>query len=312
MSYTLGASYGKQSVPVFKVLKSGSGAQEVHSVLDMVVQVTLFGDVQKSWLSGNNSQIVPTETQKNTCYAIALQHEFDCPEDYATILGKDFLTRHRHLAKTEISIQARRWDRVKTTQGAAHNHAFTTSPDPITTTCKVIVERTSGRHFSTHVSSGVQKLRLLKTTQSGFEGFIVDKYTTLKPIGSGSGSVSATRMFSTEMTGTWAFNSAPQGGYAAANRRICELLVTQFAGDRPDGVFSKSLQETTYKMCTTVLNAFPSVENMNLITPNIHFYVWEGEQFGLQNDNAVFQSTDPGTTASGRIVTNLSRARSKL
>ena len=79
--------------------------------------------------------------------------------------------------------------------------------------------------------------------------------------------MSATRMFSTEMTGTRAFNSAPQGGYAAANRRICELLVTQFAGDRPDGVFSKSLQETTYKMCTTVLNAFPSVENMNLITP---------------------------------------------
>jgi urate oxidase len=161
-------------------------------------------------------------------------------------------------------------------------------------------------------SSGVKKLRLLKTTQSGFEGFIVDKYTTLQPVGSGAGSVSATRMFSTEMTGTWAFSAKPRGGYAAANSRIRELLVTQFAGDRPDGVFSKSLQETTYKMCTTVLDAYPSVENVCLVTPNIHFYRWEGEQFDLKNDNVVFQSTDPGTTASGRIVTTLSRKRSKL
>jgi urate oxidase len=325
-SYSLGASYGKQSVPVFKVLKHGSGASEVHSVLDMVVQVTLFGAVDKSWLSGDNSQIVPTETQKNTCYAIALQHEFDCPEDYAAILGQDFLSRHRHLSTAEICVQARRWDRIKTTQGDAHNHAFTTCPDPITTTCKVVVDRTAGGghgsgHGSSHgsnssysvrTSSGVKKLRLLKTTQSGFEGFIVDKYTTLQPVGSGAGSVSATRMFSTEMTGTWAFSAKPRGGYAAANSRIRELLVTQFAGDRPDGVFSKSLQETTYKMCTTVLDAYPSVENVCLVTPNIHFYRWEGEQFDLKNDNVVFQSTDPGTTASGRIVTTLSRKRSKL
>ena len=108
MSYSLGASYGKQSVPVFKVLKSGQGASEVHSVLDMVVQVTLFGAVDKSWLSGDNSQIVPTETQKNTGYAIALQNEFDCPEDYAAILGRDFLSRHGHLSTTEICVRARR------------------------------------------------------------------------------------------------------------------------------------------------------------------------------------------------------------
>lgn len=310
-AYELGASYGKQSVPVLKVLKSGSGTGEVHSVLDMVVQTTLFGSVQKSWLSGDNSQIVPTETQKNTCYAIALQHDFDCPEDYATMLGKDFLTRHRHLNMVEVRVQSRRWDRVNTTKGDAHNHAFTSCPEPLTATCKVVVSRLTGRgnDFSVNVSSGVKNLRLLKTTQSGFEGFIVDKYTTLKPVGSGAGSVSSTRMFSTEMTGEWSFSDAPTGGYANANRRIQQLLVTQFAGDRPDGVFSKSLQETTYKMCTTVLNAFPCVENVHLITPNIHFYRWEGEQFNLMNDNVVFQSTDPGTTASGRIVTTLSRSR---
>jgi hypothetical protein len=33
----------------------------------------LTGDVDASWLTGENHQIVPTETQKNTCYALALQ-----------------------------------------------------------------------------------------------------------------------------------------------------------------------------------------------------------------------------------------------
>ena len=86
----LGASYGKQSVPVLqgaqiRFWRPGGPLRARHGRPGHA-----FGDVQKSWLSGNNSQIVPTETQKNTCYAIALQHEFDCPEDYATILGKDF------------------------------------------------------------------------------------------------------------------------------------------------------------------------------------------------------------------------------
>jgi urate oxidase len=58
---------------VFKVLKGVDGK---HDILDMVVQLMLRGDVSLSWTHGDNRQIVPTETQKNTCYAIALQHHF--------------------------------------------------------------------------------------------------------------------------------------------------------------------------------------------------------------------------------------------
>jgi urate oxidase len=307
MSYQLDASYGKQSVPVMKVNKSGNG---VHTVLDMTVQIVLKGSIDRSWLTGNNSQIVPTETQKNTCYANALLNEFDCGEDYATFLGKDLLTRHGHLTSATIDVDEARWDRVTDPSGR-HNHAFTSPHSPIITTCQVVVNRDSSVRdgFSVTVSSGIKNLRLLKTTQSGFDGFIVDKYTNLQPT-----TPSSTRMFSTEMTAKWTYSCKPKGGYAAAKQNITKILVENFAGPAPSGLYSKSLQETVYKMCTASLDQYQSIHNIHLITPNIHFYRWDAEQFGLKNPNIVFQSTKPDSTASGRIVTSVTRdsVRSRL
>ena len=270
----------------------------------MTIQVVLSGDVQKSWLSGNNSQIVPTETQKNTCYAVATMNDFDCGEDYAIFLGTDLLTRHKHLSGAVINVDEAKWDRVVDLQGTPHNHAFTSPHQPITTTCQVSVQRdaTSATGVSAEVSSGVKDLRLLKTTQSGFDGFIVDKYTNLQPT-----SPSSTRMFSTEMTASWTYASKPFGGYSVAKSKIIQLLISKFAGPAPNGIFSKSLQETVYKMATTALKHYPTMHTIQLITPNIHFYRWDAESFGLKNPNIVFQSTKPDSTASGRIETVVTR-----
>lgn len=310
--YQLDASYGKQSVPVMKVNKNEKTG--VHTVLDMTVMVVLTGDVNKSWLTGNNSQIVPTETQKNTCYANAVLNDFDCGEDYAIFLGTDLLTRHTHLASATIDVDEARWDRVMGANGTGHDHAFTSPHTPIITTCHVVVQRDAHARggFSVVVSSGIKSLRLLKTTQSGFDGFIVDKYTTLQPT-----SPSSTRMFSTEMTAQWTYSSKPTIGYSAAKNDISKVLIAKFAGPAPGGVFSKSLQETVYKMGTAALDKYASMDNIHLITPNIHFYRWNSEQFGLKNPNVVFQSTKPDSTASGRIVTTITRstkspARSRL
>lgn len=302
--FVLDGTYGKQSVPVCKILKDPSTG--VHRVLDMMVQIICSGAVEKSWLTGDNSQILPTETQKNTCYVTALKTEFDCGEDYAVALGTDILTRHTHLTGIDVTVAERLWDRVSQ-GGVAHNHGFTSGSGPIATTCKVSLRRQGGPDLSVSVEAGVQNLRLLKTSQSGFEGFIRDEYTNLKPIGQGADSTSATRLCATEMTASWTYAKKPPQGYAAAKSRICELLVSRFVGKAPDGEFSKSVQETAYKMSCDVLKELDTVESVSLITPNIHFYRFDSEQFGFKNDNVVFQSTEPHNTASGRIHTNVSR-----
>eukprot|EP00051_Salpingoeca_urceolata_P010649 m.130601 g.130601 ORF g.130601 m.130601 type:complete len:302 (+) comp16795_c0_seq4:192-1097(+) len=297
---SLGPRYGKQSVPVFKIRKQGAH----HEVIDLVVRIMLEGDVSDSWLTGENHQILPTETQKNTCYALAALTEYDCPETYALALGADILRRHGHFDSVTLDVEQRKWERI-VVGGKGHNHAFYAPKDAIKGTCHVVVTRSTSS-----VTSGVKDVKIMKTTQSGFKGFIKDKYTTLQPVGAGTDYPD--RIMCTEMDSTWTWSRKPRGGYAAANKAVFETLIAHFAGPPDTGVFSKSLQETTYKMATAALAEFPELTEVYLGTPNVHFYRSELEKFGIPNPNVVFQSTDCHSTASGRIETHLARTLAKL
>ena len=90
------------------------------------------------------------------------------------------------------------------------------------------------------------------------------------------------------------------------------FVIELFAGPPDTGVWSKSLQETAYKMCVEVLRKFPEVSHVHLVTPNIHHYTYPLERFGMSNPNIVFQSTDCHTTASGRIETMVRRPGARL
>ena len=54
-SLSLKATSGKQSVPVFKVRKTG----KKHQVFDLVVKIMLSGHVDKSWLSVSRRVLEP-------------------------------------------------------------------------------------------------------------------------------------------------------------------------------------------------------------------------------------------------------------
>jgi urate oxidase len=157
-SFFLQPTYGKQSVPVFKIRKAGPR----HSIVDMMIKIMLEGDVAASWLTGDNFQILPTETQKNTCYAIALKTDFSSVEDYALALGRDILARHKWFTKATIDVQERMWERAKV-DGKEHNHVFFSANVPIKRTAHVVVHRNG----PAEVVSGVSDIRVMKTTQSG-------------------------------------------------------------------------------------------------------------------------------------------------
>mmetsp|Transcript_34018 Transcript_34018/g.78590 ORF Transcript_34018/g.78590 Transcript_34018/m.78590 type:complete len:314 (+) Transcript_34018:101-1042(+) len=300
-SYALEGSYGKQAVPVFKIRKHVGGK---HDVVDLMVEIMLEGEVQESWLSGENHQILPTETQKNTCYVNALNTEYDSSEQYGLALARDILDRHSHIQVVNLAIEERPWTRVTTSSGAEHNHVFMKPKDPHKITSKMRVPR-SGH---AHIVSGVDDLCLMKTTQSGFSGFIVDEYTTLQPVG-GPGSANPDRIMCTELSANWEYCSGvmPSDGFKVTNAAILQTLLDVWGGDPQQGIYSKSVQQTAYRIATAILDNFPCIDAVTLTTPNIHHYRHELEQFGLENPNIVFQSTDCHTTASGRIITRLSR-----
>jgi urate oxidase len=302
--YELTPTYGKQSVPVFKIRKEGNN----HSIIDMVVKIMLEGTISKSWLEGENSEIVPTETQKNTCYALAMKTQFDCIEDYGLALGRDMLARHSHLSCVNLDITERTWERAQV-GGRAHNHVFVSSPSPVRRLCRIKLARGD----AAQVTSGVCDIKVMKTTQSGFMGYIQDEYTTLKPVGVGGSAPD--RIMCTEMVAEWSYATgrAPEGRFVEVNKRVFDTLLSTLAGPTDRGVFSKSLQETAYKMAVQALDSVPELSKVSLATPNVHFYPYDLEQFGMPNPNVVFQSTDCHSTASGRIMTTVTRKqRSRL
>ena len=76
-------SYGKSDVRLTKVTRRG----EFHQLTEMSVSVELRGEFASCYLAGDNSSIIPTDTQKNTVYALARKHEFTSIEQFALILG---------------------------------------------------------------------------------------------------------------------------------------------------------------------------------------------------------------------------------
>jgi urate oxidase len=98
---------------------------------------------------------------------MALKTEFDCAEDYAVALGQDMLARHKHIHVVNIDISERIWERIRV-DGKPHSHCFMSAKDPIKRSCSVRVTRTA----SPVVTSGLFDVKLMKTTQSGFAGYI--------------------------------------------------------------------------------------------------------------------------------------------
>ena len=103
---------------------------------------------------------------------------------------------------------------------------------------------------------------VLKTTQSGYEGFLRDELTTLPE--------TRERMLATSITASWEYTQAPadcDAAFASLQAALCGA----FFGPASGGVYSPSVQMTLYQMGAAALAAVPSVESITLTCPNIHF-----------------------------------------
>ncbi|PNH04289.1 Uricase [Tetrabaena socialis] len=109
---------------------------------------------------------------------------------------------------------------------------------------------------------GVKELTLLKTTQSGYEGFLRDQYTLLPE--------STDRIMASTVTCTWRYATQPPC-YDAAFAAAKAGLLDAFFGPPKGGIYSPSVQFTLYDMAKRLLERVPQSESVFLNMPNIHF-----------------------------------------
>jgi urate oxidase len=237
----------------------------------MTVSVMLAGDFDATHLTGDNSKVVPTDSQKNVVFALAKDSPIGEIEDFALRLAHQFVLDHASVHRARVSIQEQPWARI-TAGGKPHPHAFERSGSE-----KRLTSVTCTRD-SEWVVSGVTELTLLKTTGSEFWGYPKDRYTTLPE--------THERVLATAVDARWRYASAGTD-WAAAHAEARRLIVETFATKH-----SLSLQQTLFAMGEAVLEARPEIAEIRFAMPNKHHFVVDLQPFGLENDNEVFYASD--------------------
>jgi urate oxidase len=254
-------AYGKCGVRLVQVVRPG----DRHALKDLTVAVRFEGDYDASY-HGDNSDVLPTDTMKNTVYALAARARIEEPEPFALMLAEHFLDDNPHLRRVTIDLTEHLWE-----PAGAHPHAFVRR-GPETRTAQVRLDRQEAL-----IRAGVADLFVLKTAGSAFSGFKRDAFTTLTE--------TRDRLMATSLTATWRYDAGtPYGPSWHAAR---QALLDTFASHA-----SESVQHTLHDMARAVLDAMPDVCEIHIVMPNRHHLPVDLSPFGLENRNEIFVATD--------------------
>ena len=261
-------NYGKSRVRLMKVARHGV-RQELQN---LTVNIALEGDFDAIHTDGDNALCLPTDTMKNTVYALAGQvEEIEGVEAFGQRLAAHFLANNPQTSRVIIDIFEQGWKRMKF-DGEEHDHSFVKGSSE-KRTAKITA---SGENIT--VESGVEDLIVLKTTGSGFCGFIKDKYTTLPE--------TTDRIFSTAIKATWRYGNV-ESATDTQFQAIRQTILKVFANHE-----SLSVQHTLYAIGEAILNDFAMIEEIAFSMPNIHCLPIDMTKFGQANDNRIFVPTD--------------------
>ena len=272
-------AYGKNAVNLSRIIRHGSH----HEFRQVSVSVQLTGDFETAHTLGDNSLILPTDTQKNTVYALAREHFTGTIEAYGLVLARHFIARNPQLRKARIELVEHLWQRMAF-DGQAYPHAFTGGGSEKR---RAVVELTADGPAT--VWAGLQGLMLLKTTDSAFVGYPKDEFTVLPE--------TTDRILATECEAEWEYASADLD-FEALYQQIRASLLRTFAGHQ-----SLSVQHTLYAIGEKILVDNTEVKEISLIMPNKHHIPFNLEPFGQANTNEVFVATDaPFGYITGTVV----------
>jgi urate oxidase len=270
MTIVLGPNqYGKAENRVVRIYRETAR----HEIRDLNVSTALRGDFAAAHLTGDQSRVLPTDTQKQTVYAFAKSVGIGEIEDFALALGRHFVNDVEPVDGARIGIEEYAWERISV-DGTEHDHSWVRKGQETRTTVLTI----DGKGGPETLVSGLQDLVVLKSTGSEFHGFLVDEYTRLVPTND--------RVMATSLTARWRYVGTDVD-WGSVYAGIRQLLLERFAT-----VHSLALQQTLFEMGRAALEAYPEVAEIKFSAPNKHHFVYDLAPFGLENDNEVFHADD--------------------
>ena len=268
MAIRLGENnYGKQRVRILQVMRRPNR----HDIRELTLSIHLEGDFESAHSKGDNRKILPTDTMKNTVYALAKLHAIESPEEFCLRLADHFLARNPQVSRVRMEAAETLWTRLSL-DGKSHPHTFTRSDNEKRTAALTATHKEKTLH------AGIEGLVVLKTTDSAFENFLKDEFTTLKE--------DRNRILATSIRANWLYRENPPE-FDPTWHGVRQTLLEAFAGHK-----SESLQHTLYAMAEAVLKKFPGIAEVHLSLPNKHYNLVDLSPFRLENPKEIFLPTD--------------------
>ncbi|WP_208810520.1 factor-independent urate hydroxylase [Micromonospora echinofusca] len=254
-------SYGKSECRLVRIDRRA----RAHRIQDLTVSTSLAGSLDKVHLDGDNTGVLPTDSQKNTVYGFA-RRGIDSIEAFGLELARHFVDTQHSIHRATVAIEQTMWhpvDDISFRRGGELT--------------RIATVRVDGPQAE--VTGGLTGLTLLKSTDSEFQGFARDRFTTLPP--------AADRVLATSVDARWRFGRIEGVDWDKVFDLAHQALVQAFAG-----TYSRSLQQTLYAMGEAALDACPELTEIHLSLPNKHHFLVDLTPFGMDNPDVVYYAAD--------------------
>uniref|UniRef100_A0A8C0FZC1 Uricase n=1 Tax=Chelonoidis abingdonii TaxID=106734 RepID=A0A8C0FZC1_CHEAB len=253
----LNSEYGKNVIKLLRIRRDG----KKHCIKEVEVCVHIRLDSVNEYLHGDNSAVIPTDTMKNIVLALAKCKGIQIIEQFALDICNHLISSYCHVVYVKAYVQEVPWRRLEK-NGIPHVHSFICVPEGIR-----FCEAEQCQNGCPLVISGIKELKLKKTTQSGFQGFHRDKYTTIPD--------RTDRVLSAELFCKWSYGVDT----------VHECVLEAFSGPPDCGEYSPCHQKTINNIQMLILARVP--QEIEVTLNNIYYDVIDLEKFGLTNDKEV-------------------------
>ena len=262
MGIALGPNqYGKAENRVVRVYRD----TDRHEIRDLNVSTSLRGDFTEAHITGEQGDVLPTDTQKNTAFAFAKEKGVSSPEQFGLTLGAHFL---------DVTPKARRIPHRDRGVHLGAPRGRRRRPRPL-----LRPARPRGAHHRGDHRRQPGRAPGLGGLRDPGPGHPQVHRLGLQGLPEGPATPPCRR----PRTGSWPPRS-PRAG--ATSTRTCDdwnktyddikrTMLEVFAS-----TYSKALQQTLYLMGKAVLEAHPEVAEIKFSAPNKHHFVVDLSPFG--------------------------------
>jgi urate oxidase len=275
----IASRYGKEQVRVMRLTRDG----DHHTPRELTLSVMLTGRFGAAWTEGDNRACIATDSIKNIVNVTAARNLALDKEAFVAAVARVLLDTYPQIETVAIEAEETRWLR-HSIDGQPHGHTFTRDGNGVG-----FVALVADRAGST-LRSGLRGYTFMKTTQSGWAGFVADQYRTLPD--------TTDRIAATSMDATWTWAAVP-AACETANARILATLLDVFGT-----TYSRGVQDSMYRMGAAALAAVQDISEITFVMPNKHYIPVDLTAFSLDNPGTVFLPTDEPY---GRIEATVSR-----